>query len=79
LALQPAQSSRLSRAFFTNGAAEGKNLEQPQSVSVLEELENWTKIIQAEPEVVRVLGSFSEAAGDDDFIADLQTVAEPSP
>lgn len=48
-----------------SGAPEGSNLEPSECVRVLEELENWTEVLRAEPEVVQRLAAFADAASAD--------------
>ena len=60
------------------GAPEGNNLEPFECDRLLSELENWTDILKAEPEVIHRLESLAQ---DDDGLgdeaADVQTQASP--
>lgn len=45
-----------------NGAPERNNLEPSECDQILTELEEWTSILRAEPEVIHRLAAFAEAA-----------------
>ncbi|MGJ8530375.1 hypothetical protein [Maritalea sp.] len=48
-----------------NGAPDGNNLEPFSAPELLEELENWTEVLKAEPEVIHRLSAFADAAATD--------------
>lgn len=61
--------------FGSCGAPEENNLEPSNCVSILEELESWTAILKAEPDVCTQLRKLS----DSDDVADSPNEPEPSP
>jgi hypothetical protein len=77
-------SASMLREYFTGksvfyGAPQGNKLEPSDCASILEELESWTEILKAEPEVIHRLAVFAEASEDDAGLADDASLAEPSP
>ena len=48
--------------IWKNGAPEGNNLEPDGCVSLLEELDSWSAILKAEPELIHRLDAFAAAA-----------------
>ena len=61
------------------GAVEKNNLEPFDSDALLSELETWAHILEGEPEVVRRLAAFAQAAQDDGDIEPNSREAEPTP
>jgi len=53
---------RSKQAGWKNGGAEQTKLEPSECGQILEELENWTAILKAEPEVIQRLEAFADAA-----------------
>ncbi|MDA5558165.1 hypothetical protein [Shimia sp. MMG029] len=73
-------------SFIENlsGAPGRNNLEPSECEQILTELEEWTSILKAEPEVIHKLAAFAEAAEDaSDEVDVAPTVGasfeEPSP
>ena len=59
-----------------NGAVEGRNLEPAVTAQLLSDLEEWSDILKAEPEVIHRLEAFS-AASDEGVEGDVAWDDEP--
>ena len=60
-----------------NGAPERRNLEPKLADQLLSELEEWSDILKAEPEVIHRLEAFAAASGED-VEGDVSWGDEPS-
>ena len=73
-------SLKINYLIGLSGAPEGNNLESFSASALLEELEGWTEVLRAEPEVLHRLAAFTEAAtGDLSEGVDAPAYEEPSP